>query len=89
MAVLETGEPFGRISVNLPDVDCPPINHFHIKTYSENAWVTQLIEQGYMEETGNSITKVYTTHKSYFPIWELTEKGLKELSLDKEKEKKE
>lgn len=47
--IAETGEPFGTITTNLPDEELGE-GEFFVKTYSENVWVHQLIEQEVFEE---------------------------------------
>lgn len=56
-AFLKTHEPFGKVTVNLPDAPVPDESHIYVKTWSENAaWVPQLLEVcDFFEDTGRRI----------------------------------
>lgn len=72
LAKCTSGEPWGKLTVNLPDAPILPENHYYIKTGSENSWVKQLIKLGYFKETGGT----YSNGFAIIQIWEITEKGL-------------
>jgi hypothetical protein len=70
-------EPYGKISVNLPDLDLEP-NEFFVKMYSENSpWVKHLLNQHtdlFHCQSGKGVM----FNGLYFPVYKLTNKFIAE-----------
>jgi len=72
LAVSSSGEPYGKLSVNLPDFDIEP-NQFFAKTYSENSyWVEEVLKQ-YPHRFELVIDKGFHHNGIYFPLYQLTD----------------
>ena len=62
------GENFATVTCNLPDYPLLP-GEFTVKTWSENAWVPQLLASGLFIDTGKTVPTGFV----HAPIWRMVE----------------
>ena len=72
-----SGEPYGKISINLPDKFLPA-NQFFAKTYSENeGWARQALD--YHPEWFTDLKRsTFLPHGGIAPVYELTNRFIEE-----------